>query len=119
MFAKLGVGPRAGELFRCEAAGLSAISEMAGVLTPAVVDCLTIPHGALLVLKAVDVIERTETGWEEAGRSLARIHSVKGRRFGSTRIATGAISGRTTDRSTVGPPFPGTLGRTEGCVQSG
>ena len=82
VFAKLGVGPCAAELFRCEAAGLSAISEMAGVLTPAAVDCLTIPHGRLLVLKAVDVIERTEAGWEEAGRSLARIHSVKGPRFG-------------------------------------
>ena len=82
VFAKLGVGPCAAELFRCEAAGLSAISEMAGVLTPAVLDCLTIPNGALMVLKAVDVIERTEAGWEEAGWSLARIHSVKGRRFG-------------------------------------
>ena len=55
---------------------------MAGVLTPAVVDCLPIPHGALLVLRAVDVIGRTEKRWEEAGRSLARIHSVKGPRFG-------------------------------------
>ena len=82
VFAKLGVGPCAPELFRCEAAGLSAISEMAGVLTPSVIDCLAIPHGALLVLKAVDVIERSQTGWEEAGRSLAQIHSVKGRGFG-------------------------------------
>lgn len=85
VFAKLGVGPGAAELFRCEAAGLSAISEMAGVLTPEVVDCLTIPHGRLLVLKAVDVIERSEKGWKEAGRSLARIHSVKGPRFGFDR----------------------------------
>ena len=82
VFAKLGVGPCAAEMFRCEAAGLSAISEMAGVLTPAVVDCRSVPDGALLVLKAVDVIERTETEWEEAGRSLARIHSVEGTRFG-------------------------------------
>ena len=82
VFVKLGVGPCAAELFSCEAAGLSAIFEMAGVLTPAVVDCLSIPHGALLVLEAVDVIERTETGWEGAGHSLARIHSVKGPRFG-------------------------------------
>ena len=82
VFAKLGTGSCAAEMFRCEAAGLSAISEMAGVLTPAVVDCLSIPHGGLLVLIAVDVIERTETEWEEAGRSLARIHSVEGARFG-------------------------------------
>ena len=82
VFAKLGRGRYAAEQFRCEAVGLSAISELAGVLTPTVVDYLRVPDGALLVLKAVSIIERTKTEWEEAGRSLARLHSAKGLRFG-------------------------------------
>ncbi|MCY3666917.1 MAG: fructosamine kinase family protein [Gemmatimonadetes bacterium] len=82
VFAKLGRGRCAAEQFRCETVGLSAMSAMAGVLTPTVVACLLIPNGALLVLKAVRIIERTKTAWEEAGRSLARLHAVKGPRFG-------------------------------------
>ena len=81
VFAKLGRGRCAAEQFRCETVGLSAMS-MAGVLTPTVVGCLLIPNGALLVLKAVRIIERTKTAWEEAGRSLARLHAAKGPRFG-------------------------------------
>ena len=74
VFAKLGRGRCAAEQFRCETVGLSAMSAMAGVLTPTVVDCLLIPNGALLVLKAVRIIKRTKTAWKEAGRSLARLH---------------------------------------------
>ena len=82
VFAKLGLGHDAAEQFRCEAAGLSAMSELAGVLTPTVVDHFLIPHGAVLVLKAVKIVERTKTEWEEVGRSLARLHSAKGHSFG-------------------------------------
>ena len=82
VFAKLGHGRHAAEQFRCEAAGLSAMSEMAGVLTPTVVNCFWVPDGALLVLRAMSIIERTKAAWEEAGRALAQLHSAKGPRFG-------------------------------------
>lgn len=82
VFAKLGRSSNAPEQFRCETVGLSTMSELAGVLTPTVVDCLGIPHGAILVLKSVEMVEPTKAAWEEAGRSLARLHSAKGPRFG-------------------------------------
>ena len=82
VFAKLGRGPNAAEQFRCEAEGLSAISEIVDVLTPTVIGYFLIPNGALLVLKAVKIVVRTKTEWEEAGHSLARLHSAKGPRFG-------------------------------------
>ena len=82
VFAKLGRGSNAPEQFRCETVGLSTMSELAGVLTPTVVDFVLIPHGAILVLKSVKMVEPTKAAWEEAGRSLARLHSAKGPGFG-------------------------------------
>ncbi len=82
VFVKLGEGDLAADQFTQELAGLHLLTARANVLTPAAIGVVTIAGGAIVIMEAVQVIERAESDWRQIGRTLARIHNTKGDRFG-------------------------------------
>lgn len=82
VFVKLGEGDLAVDQLTQEAAGLRLLTERSGVLTPGIIGVIPVDGGALMVMVAVQVIDREPIHWRQMGRALAQIHSVKGKRFG-------------------------------------
>jgi protein-ribulosamine 3-kinase len=82
IFVKLGAGDVAREQFSRELAGLRTLTERAGALTPKGLGIVQVDDEALLVLEAVEVVERTPEHWRQMGRALALIHGVRGEQFG-------------------------------------
>jgi fructosamine-3-kinase len=82
IFVKLGVGDLARDQLGRELAGLRTLTERSGVLTPKGLGIVQVGDEALLVLEAVEVVERTPEHWRQMGRALAQVHGVKGERFG-------------------------------------
>jgi fructosamine-3-kinase len=82
VFVKLGEGPLAADRFRQELAGLRLLSEQAGVLTPTGIGVMEVEDGAVVMMEAVEEIERGSGFWPQMGRALAQIHRVKAARFG-------------------------------------
>ena len=82
VFVKLTEGELAVDQLTQEVAGLCLLTAHAGVLTPTVIDLLTVEDGAVVIMAAVQVIQRGEQQWREMGAALARLHQVKGATFG-------------------------------------
>jgi fructosamine-3-kinase len=82
VFAKFSQAPNGMEQFEIELAGLRFLSERSGVLIPAPMGVLPVAGGSILVLEAVQAVERTPLHWRQIGRALARIHKNKRDRFG-------------------------------------
>jgi fructosamine-3-kinase len=82
VFVKLGEGDLAEDQLTQELAGLRLLTERSGVLTPAGIGIVPIEQGALLILEAVQVIEREQSHWRQMGQALARIHNIKGECYG-------------------------------------
>jgi len=82
VFAKFSAAANGMEQFELELGGLRLLSERAGVLTPTPIGITPAAGGCILVLKAVQAVDRTPRHWREIGRTLARIHTIKGDRFG-------------------------------------
>ena len=82
VFVKLGEGPAVRDQLDRESAGLRYLAERSGVLTPTVIATAEVEGTALLIMEAAAAVERGARQWRQMGRSLARIHSVKGERFG-------------------------------------
>jgi protein-ribulosamine 3-kinase len=78
VFVKLSEAANGRHQFEVELAGLRLLSERAEVITPTPVGILPVEGGTILVLEAVQEIGRTAHDWREIGRTLARIHSVRG-----------------------------------------
>lgn len=85
VFAKFSDAANSREQFEIELDGLRRLREGAGVLTPAPVGIVAVEGGHLLVFEAVREIERGPREWRDIGRALARIHAVRGERFGLER----------------------------------
>ncbi len=85
VFVKLSEAAHAAGQFEAELAGLRYLADQAGVLTPAPIGLIHVEGGMLLALEAVQSIERTAESWREIGRTLARIHQVKGEVCGLER----------------------------------
>ncbi|MDT0484627.1 MULTISPECIES: fructosamine kinase family protein [Streptomyces] len=66
------------DLFPLEAAGLAALQERAGIRTPRVFE-VSAHH---LLMEALRPRPDTETFWEAASRAFAKLHAVRGERFG-------------------------------------
>jgi len=77
VFVKLGEGDLAWDQFRQELAGLRFLTERSGVLTPAGIGTVQVGGGVLLILEAVQLVEREHFHWRQMGRALAKIHSIK------------------------------------------
>lgn len=85
VFVKLGEGELAADQLTQEAAGLRLLTERSGVLTPPVIGIVQVENGALLIMEAVQVIEREAKDWRQIGQALAHLHRVKGEHFGLER----------------------------------
>jgi protein-ribulosamine 3-kinase len=82
VFAKYSEAANGLEQFEIEVAGLRLLSERSGVLTPHPIGIVPGPGGCILVLEAIEAVPRTPRHWRQIGRTLARIHQIKGDRFG-------------------------------------
>lgn len=82
VFVKFSDAANGLEQFTIELAGLRRLAERAGVLTPAALGTVTVAGGTLLVLEAVEAVDREARHWRQIGRTLARIHQVKGEQCG-------------------------------------
>ncbi len=82
VFAKFSEAANGFEQFEIELAGLRLLSERSGVLTPTPIGILPVTGGNLLVFEAVQAVDRTPCHWRQIGQTLARIHQIKGDRFG-------------------------------------
>jgi fructosamine-3-kinase len=82
VFAKLSEAANGHEQFEIELAGLRLLSEISDVLTPEPIGIISIPGGTVLVLEAVQAVNRNALHWRQIGQTLARIHRVKGDRIG-------------------------------------
>ncbi len=85
VFVKVSEAAHGQDQFETELAGLRALSELAGVLTPLPVGIVPVEGGVMLILEGVEQVRRTPEEWREIGRTLARIHLVKGDRCGFDR----------------------------------
>ena len=82
VFAKFSEAPNGLEQFEIELAGLRLLSERSGVLTPTPIGIVPVTGGNILVMEAVQAVDRASRHWRQIGQTLARIHKVKWDRFG-------------------------------------
>jgi len=82
VFAKFSEAANGSEQFEVELAGLQLLSERAGVLTPNPIGIIPIAGGSILVLETVQAVDRAPRHWRQIGQTIARIHKIKGDRFG-------------------------------------
>src|SRR5439155_22156092 len=82
VFVKLGEGGPVCDQFKKELTGLRFLTERSGVLTPTGIGTVQVGGAVLLMLEAVQVVERERVHWRQMGRALAKIHSVKWDRYG-------------------------------------
>lgn len=85
VFVKFSDAANGREQFEVELAGLQLLQSRAGVAIPTPLGILSVPGGCLLVLAAVQAVEREARHWRQIGQALARLHQVKGQRFGLER----------------------------------
>jgi fructosamine-3-kinase len=82
VFAKFSDAANGAEQFEVELAGLRLLSERSGVLIPTPIGIVPSSGGSILVLEAVQAVEREPRHWRQVGQALARIHKIKADRFG-------------------------------------
>lgn len=85
VFVKFSAAAHALDQFEVELGGLRYLSERAGVLTPPPIGIVPVSGGQIMVLEAAQAVEREAPQWREIGRTLARIHQVKGAGWGLDR----------------------------------
>jgi fructosamine-3-kinase len=85
VFVKLSEAANGLDQFEVELAGLRLLSERSGVLTPSPIGIVPVVGGVIMVLEAVQAVERKAHQWREIGRTLARIHKIKWDRCGSEK----------------------------------
>lgn len=82
VFAKFSNAANGQEQFEIELQGLRLLANLAGVLIPTPIDVAPAGEGCILVLEGVQEITRGPRQWRDIGRTLARIHQVKGEHCG-------------------------------------
>jgi fructosamine-3-kinase len=85
VFAKFSEAANGLEQFEIEVAGLRLLSKRSGVLTPAAIGIIPVTGGSVLVLEAIQAVDRTPRQWRQIGQTVARIHKIKGKWFGLER----------------------------------
>lgn len=84
-FFKFSTSVDAEQQFNVEIVNLQNLSEMTGVLVPRIVGIVGTGAGWLLIMEALDAVARGHNEWRQIGKTLARIHRVKGASFGFER----------------------------------
>jgi len=82
VFAKFSDAANGLEQFEIELAGLRLLAERAGVLIPTPIGIIPVRGGNVLVIEAVQAVDRAPRHWRQIGQTLARIHKIKWDRFG-------------------------------------
>ena len=82
VFAKLGQKTFVQDQFAQELIGLRLLAERSGVLTPKVIGNVDVEDGVIMILEAVQVVERKPRHWRQMGHALALIHRTKWDRCG-------------------------------------
>jgi len=82
VFVKLSQAANGLEQFELELKGLQLLSELSGVLISTPIGNIEVEGGVVMVVEAVQSVERTSIQWREIGRTLARIHRIKGQQYG-------------------------------------
>ncbi len=82
VFVKLSEAAHGQDQFEVELAGLRLLAERAGALVPPLIGVISVEGGVMLVMEGVQAVERGPREWRQIGRALARIHQVKGARYG-------------------------------------
>lgn len=78
VFFKYNEAAEARRQFEVELDGLQTLANKAGVLIPQPIDIVPVEEGLLLVMEALEAVERGDHQWKQMGATLARIHCVKG-----------------------------------------
>ena len=82
VFVKFSQAAHALHQFETELSGLRYLAQHAAVLIPTPLGILPVEGGVLLVLEAVQAVQRAPHHWREMGRALARIHQHTGPTYG-------------------------------------
>jgi protein-ribulosamine 3-kinase len=82
VFLKYSETDEASRQFENESAGLQTLSAKAGVLAPQPLGIVQVGKGTLLILEALEAVNRGSEQWCQIGATLAQIHRVKGQWFG-------------------------------------
>ena len=77
VFAKYSEDTEASKQFEIELAGLQYLSKSARVMIPTPIGIVPVANGTLLIMEALNAIERAPRQWRQIGKTLARIHRVK------------------------------------------
>jgi len=85
VFFKISEAADAERQFEVEVSNLRTLREQAGVLVPECLDIVQTEGRAILLQVALEAIDRGSEQWRQIGKSLARIHRVKGEVFGYAR----------------------------------
>ena len=82
VFAKFSDAPNGYDQFQVELAALRLLRDRAGILIPIPIGILPVSGGTILVLQAVQAVDRAPRRWRQIGQTLAQMHKIKGERFG-------------------------------------
>lgn len=82
VFVKLSSAANGLEQFETELNGLQLLSKHADVLIPTPIGNVVVEGGVMMVLEAVQSVERGPMQWRQIGQTLARIHGIKGEQYG-------------------------------------
>jgi protein-ribulosamine 3-kinase len=85
VFVKLSEAAHGLDQFEVELAGLEFLAERAGVLIPTPIGIVPVEGGVIMILEAAEAVERAPHHWREIGRTLARMHMIKGETCGFDR----------------------------------
>lgn len=82
VFVKLGRGTQAADRFHQELTGLTLLRTRGSMQTPAGIAVVETDVGAVLIMDAVQEVERDAAHYRQMGRALAQLHRTAGDRFG-------------------------------------
>jgi protein-ribulosamine 3-kinase len=82
VFVKFSRASDAAHQFEIELAGLEYLSQHAGIPVPAPIGIVPAADGTLLVMQALNVVERGPHEWKRIGKTLAQIHRIRSDRCG-------------------------------------
>jgi protein-ribulosamine 3-kinase len=82
VFAKFSDAANGLEQFEIELAGLRLLRDRTGILIPTPIGIMPVPGGTILVLEAIQAVDRAPRHWRQIGQTLAQMHKIKGDRFG-------------------------------------
>jgi protein-ribulosamine 3-kinase len=77
IFVKYSVSADAKQQFEVELSNLLILSRRAEVLVPQPIGIIDVENGTILIMEALESIQREPRQWRQIGTTLARIHQVK------------------------------------------